>query len=299
MTSSPTHLPVMLDEALDLLNIRPGGRYLDATVGLGGHAESILGASAPDGQLLGTDADPDALGLSAERLERFGERVQLRRSWLDASPLAVAEAGLTPLDGVLCDLGLSSLQLDRPERGFSFQAAGPLDMQLGPADQAQTVTAEEIVNRWSAEDLANLIYDYGEERRSRRIARAIVRSRPIETTTELAQCVVDAVGIRPGARLHPATRVFQAIRLEVNRELERLAAFLAQVRGVLRIGGRLVVIAFHSLEDRIVKQFLRDQSSGSEPTFRTLTRRVLRPSADEIERNPRARSARLRAAEAV
>lgn len=299
MTSSPTHLPVMLDEALDLLNIRPGGRYLDATVGLGGHAEAILQASTPVGQLLGTDADPDALGLSAERLERFGERVQLRRSWLDGSARTATEAGLTPLDGVLCDLGLSSLQLDRPERGFSFQAAGPLDMQLGPADEAHTVTAEEIVNRWSAEDLANLIYDYGEERRSRRIARAIVRSRPIETTTELARCVVDAVGIRPGARLHPATRVFQAIRLEVNRELERLAAFLAQVRGVLRIGGRLVVIAFHSLEDRIVKQFLRDQSSGSEPTFRTLTRRVLRPSADEIERNPRARSARLRAAEAV
>ena len=299
MTPSPTHLPVMLDEALDLLNVGPGGRYLDATVGLGGHAEAILRASAPDGQLLGTDADPDALGLSTERLERFGERVRLRRSWLDASARTATEAGLTPLDGVLCDLGLSSLQLDRPERGFSFQAAGPLDMRLGPADQAQTVTAEEIVNQWSAEDLANLLYDYGEERRSRRVARAIVRSRPIQTTTELAQCAVDAVGIRPGARLHPATRVFQAIRLEVNRELERLAAFLAQARGILRIGGRLVVIAFHSLEDRIVKQFLRDQSSGSQPAFRTLTRRVLRPSADEIERNPRARSARLRAAEAV
>lgn len=299
MTSSPTHLPVMLDEALDLLNVGPGGRYLDATVGLGGHAEAILRASAPDGQLLGTDADPDALGFSAERLASFGERVQLRRSWLDASPRTAAEAGLAPLDGVLCDLGLSSLQLERPERGFSFQAEGPLDMQLGPADEVQTVTAEQIVNQWPTDELANLIYDYGEERRSRRIARAIVHSRPIETTTELAQCVVDAVGIRPGARLHPATRVFQAIRLEVNRELERLAAFLAQVRGVLRIGGRLVVIAFHSLEDRIVKQFLRDQSSGSEPTFRTLTRRVLRPSADEIERNPRARSARLRAAEAV
>ena len=185
------------------------------------------------------------------------------------------------------------------ERGFSFQAEGPLDMQLGPPDDAQAVSAHQIVNEWTADELANLIYDYGEERRSRRIARAIVRQRPIETTTQLAQCVVDAVGIRPGARVHPATRVFQAIRLEVNRELERLAAFLDQVRGVLRIGGRLVVIAFHSLEDRIVKQFLRQQSSGSEPSFRTLTRRVMRPSREERERNPRARSARLRAAEAI
>ena len=200
---------------------------------------------------------------------------------------------------MLCDLGVSSLQLDSPERGFSFQNEGPLDMQLGPADDSPSVTAREIVNDWPADELANLIYDYGEERRSRRIARTIVRQRPIETTAQLAQAVVDAVGLRPGSRVHPATRVFQAIRLEVNRELERLAAFLAQVRGVLRIGGRLVVIAFHSLEDRIVKQFLREQSSGTEPTFRTLTRRVLRPSADEIERNPRARSARLRAAEAV
>ena len=172
-------------------------------------------------------------------------------------------------------------------------------MQLGPPDDAQAVSAHQIVNEWTADELANLIYDYGEERRSRRIARAIVRQRPIETTTQLAQCVVDAVGIRPGARVHPATRVFQAIRLEVNRELERLAAFLDQVRGVLRIGGRLVVIAFHSLEDRIVKQFLRQQSSGSEPSFRTLTRRVMRPSREERERNPRARSARLRAAEAI
>ena len=172
-------------------------------------------------------------------------------------------------------------------------------MQLGPLDKSQAVTADQIVNQWPTDELANLIYDYGEERRSRRIARIIVRQRPISTTTELAQAVVDAVGMRPGSRLHPATRVFQAIRLEVNRELERLASFLAQVRGILRIGGRLVVIAFHSLEDRIVKQFLREQSSGSSPTFRTLTRRVIRPSVSEIERNPRARSARLRAAEAI
>ena len=299
MTSSPTHTPVMLDEALSLLNVKPGGRYLDATVGLGGHAEAILTASQPDGRLLGADADPDALATAARRLALFGERVDLRRSWLDAAARTAVDAEMIPLDGVLCDLGVSSLQLDSPERGFSFRAAGPLDMRLGPADDSQPVTAREIVNQWPIDELANLIYDYGEERRSRRIARSIVQRRPIETTTELAAAVVDAVGMRPGARMHPATRVFQAIRLEVNRELERLAAFLAQARGVLRIGGRLVVIAFHSLEDRIVKQFLREQASGSTPTFRRLTRRVLRPSTAEIERNPRARSARLRAAEAI
>jgi 16S rRNA (cytosine1402-N4)-methyltransferase len=299
MTSAATHIPVMLDEALSMLDVKPGGRYFDATVGLGGHAEAILDASQPNGQLLGADADPNALAAAARRLERFGDRAELRRAWLDAAPLTAGNAGMTPLDGVLCDLGVSSLQLNSPERGFSFQAEGPLDMQLGPIDEPCGVTAREIVNEWPTDDLANLFYDYGEERRSRRIARSIVRQRPIETTVELAQAVVSAVGVRPGTRVHPATRVFQAIRLEVNRELERLADFLAQVRGVLRIGGRLVLIAFHSLEDRIVKQFLRDQSSGSEPAFRTLTRRVLRPSSSEIARNPRARSARLRAAEAI
>ena len=261
MTPSSQHIPVMLNEALTMLDVRPGGRYLDATVGLGGHAQAILNASKPDGRLLGTDADPDALATASRRLESIGDRAELRRSWLDATAQAAVEAQITPLDGVLCDLGVSSLQLDTPERGFSFQSEGPLDMQLGQPDRSQTVTAHQIVNEWPTDELANLIYDYGEERRSRRIARTIVGQRPIETTTELAQAVVDAVGIRPGSRMHPATRVFQAIRLEVNRELERLASFLAQVRGIMRIGGRLVVIAFHSLEDRIVKQFLRDQSS--------------------------------------
>ncbi len=299
MTSSPGHIPVMLNEVLTMLDVKPGGRYLDATVGLGGHAEAILNASQPEGRLLGTDADPEALARAGRRLEQFGNRAELRRSWLDAAARVAGDVELTPLDGVLCDLGVSSLQLDSPERGFSLQAEGPLDMRLGPAHESQTITADQIVNEWPTDELANLIYDYGEERRSRRIARTIVRKRPIESTTQLAQAVVDAVGMRPGSRVHPATRVFQAIRLEVNRELERLASFLAQVRGVLRIGGRLVVISFHSLEDRIVKQFLREQSSGSEPSFRALTRRVLRPSAAEIEGNPRARSARLRAAEAI
>ena len=299
MSSSPQHVPVMLDETLTMLNVQPGGRYLDATVGLGGHASAVLEASASDGRLLGTDADPDALQFAEQRLAQFGERATLQRSWLDQSPATAVESDMAPLDGVLCDLGVSSLQLDTPERGFSIRSTGPLDMRMGPENEPDAVSADEIINRWSADELANLIYEYGEERRSRRIARSIVARRPIATTTELAQAIVDGVGMRPGARIHPATRVFQAIRLEVNRELERLAEFLAQVRGVLRIGGRLVVLAFHSLEDRIVKQFLSEQSSGPSPTFRTLTRRVMRPSADEIQRNPRARSARLRAAEAI
>lgn len=299
MASSARHLPVMLDEALTMLEVRPGGRYLDGTVGLGGHALAILEASTPDGRLLGTDADPEALSAARERLAQFEGRATLRRCWLDQSAAVVAEADMAPLDGVFCDLGVSSMQLDQPERGFAFRAEGPLDMRMGPSDEREAVTAHEIVNEWPSTELANLIFEYGEERRSRRIARGIVGRRPIATTTELAQAVVDSVGMRPGARIHPATRVFQAIRLEVNRELERLAAFLEQVRGMLRIGGRLVVIAFHSLEDRIVKRFLSEQSTGPTPSFRTLTRRVMRPTVDEIERNPRARSARLRAAEAI
>ena len=298
MTSSAAHTPVMLDEALAMLDVKPGGRYLDATVGLGGHAESVLSASAPDGRLLGLDADPVAIDAAGRRLAPFASRVTLARCWMDDATGAAVDAKITPLDGILCDLGVSSLQLDTPERGFSLRAEGPLDMRLGPQTGA-AVTAREIVNEWSVDDLADLVFEYGEERRSRRIARGIVQRRPIATTTELAQAVVDAVGARPGARIHPATRVFQAIRLEVNRELERLAAFLAQARAILRLGGRLVVIAFHSLEDRVVKGVLQEQSSGDAPGFLTLTRRVLRPSAEEIQRNPRARSARMRAAEAI
>ncbi len=299
MTSSFAHIPVMLNEALELLDVKPGGRYLDATLGLGGHAEAILSASAPTGRLFASDADPEAIESASRRLERFGDRAVIHRCWLDEVASAVVEAQIAPLDGALCDLGVSSMQLDQAERGFSFQNDGPLDMRLGPSSDADAVSADQIVNEWPHDELARLIYDYGEERRSRRIARGIVQRRPIARTSELAQAVVDAVGMRPGSRVHPATRVFQAIRLEVNRELERLATFLSQIRGLMRLGGRIVMIAFHSLEDRIVKQFLRQESSGTAPTLRTLTRRVLRPSADEIERNPRARSARLRAAEAV
>ena len=293
-----THTPVMLGEALQLLDVRPGGHYLDATVGLGGHASAILDACGPDGRLLGTDADPDAIAASRVRLAAFGDRAVLQRAWLDDAPQAAVDAGFTPLDGVLCDLGTSSLQLDTPERGFSFQHEGPLDTAFGPLPE-DAATAREIVNEWVADDLANLIFQYGEERQSRRIARLIVERRPIDTTTDLADAVIAAVGRRPGARIHPATRVFQAIRMEVNQELARLDAFLSRVRGVMRLGGRLVILAFHSLEDRVAKRHLREQSEADPPAFRELTRRVLRPSAEEVQHNPRARSARLRAAEAV
>ena len=293
-TMTAVHSPVMLAETLDLLRVQPGGRYLDATVGLGGHAAAILRASAPDGRLLGTDADPEALKTANCNLDAFADRVILQQAWLDDAPQAVRAGGFFPLDGVLCDLGVSSLQLDTPQRGFSFQHDAPLDMRLGPS--ADTPSAHQIVNEWSTDELADLIYEYGEDRRARRLARAIVQRRPIHTTGELADAVLAAVGRRPGARLHPATRVFQAIRLEVNRELERLAAFLAQVGSILRRGGRLVVIAFHSLEDRLVKRWLRGDGAQH---FRDLTRRVRRPTTAETSQNPRARSARLRAAEAI
>ena len=295
----PSHEPVMLSEVLELLNVRRGGVYIDATVGLGGHAAAILEASAPNGRLLGLDADPEALAAARRRLEPFGDRCRLDQAWLDHAAAAAARHGFSAVDGVLCDLGVSSLQLDDPRRGFSFQQDGPLDMRLGPDAER---SAAEIVNRYDESELADVIYQLGEERRSRRIARAIVERRPIRTTGQLAEVVQSAVGqgARRGGRrrLHPATHVFRALRLEANRELERLAAFLEAARGMLARGGRLAAIAFHSLEDRIVKRFIREASAAG-GGFRSLSKKPLRPRAEEVERNPRARSARLRAAEAV
>ena len=300
ITGQPTdHIPVMPREALELLNVRRGGVYIDATVGLGGHAAAILEASAPDGRLLGLDADPQALAAARRRLEPFGDRCRLEPAWLDHAAAAASRHGFSAVNGVLCDLGVSSLQLDDPRRGFSFQQDGPLDMRLGPDAER---SAAEIVNQYDEADLADVIYQLGEERRSRRIARAIVERRPIRTTGQLAEIVQSAVGqgARRGARrrLHPATHVFRALRLEANGELDRLAAFLKTARGMLAQGGRLAVIAFHSLEDRIVKRFMREASAAG-GGLRSLSKKPLRPRADEVERNPRARSARLRAAEAV
>jgi len=300
MTTPAPHTPVMLSETLEYLAVRPGGRYIDCTVGAGGHAAAILEACGPDGRLLGLDADPDAVAVARERLTAFGDRVTLRTAYFDAVGALAAEAAMLPADGVLCDLGVSSLQLDRPERGFSFREAGPLDMRFGP-DAEQT--AADIVNETTVEELARILYELGEERRSRRIARAIVERRPLRTTLDLAKAVEQAAGkgrqSNPSSRVHPATKTFLALRMAVNQELRRLSDFLALARGLLGFGSRLVILTFHSLEDRLVKNYLRDHARGPEAAYRILTRHVVRPAPDEVRRNPRSRSAHLRAAEAI
>lgn len=304
------HQPVMVAEAIALLSVRPGGRYLDATFGGGGHTRAILEASAPDGRVLALDADPAAVARGAELAARSAGRLIVRHGNFAAMDRLARAEGFAPVDGVLLDLGMSSLQLDDPARGFSFQRPGPLDMRFDPTTGP---SAREIVNTWSEEDLARALFVYGEERHARRIARAIVaarRARPIETTDQLAALVEQAVGGRRGQPIHPATRTFQALRIVVNRELESLEQGLAAALDLLAPGGRLVVIAFHSLEDRIVKQFFRTAARdcicppetpvcvcGHRARLRILTPKPLRPSAAEQDRNPRSRSARLRAAE--
>lgn len=298
------HTPVMVSEVLDYLAVRAGGRYIDCTVGGGGHSEALLTASAPDGRLLGLDADPAALRVARRRLAPFDARYTLQRAYFDQIQPIAEQAGILPADGVLCDLGVSSLQLDTPERGFSFQSEGPLDMRFGPDAE---LTAADIVNGYSEADLALVLYEYGDERRSRRIARRIVERRPLASTLDLAKAVEQAVGkgrTQSSSRVHPATKTFLALRLAVNQELRRLSDFLALAHGLLGFGSRLVILTFHSLEDRIVKTFLRqaargDAAHGSAPPFRILTKKVIRPSAEEVRRNPRSRSARLRAAEAL
>lgn len=300
------HMPVMVEEVLHYLDVLPGGRYVDCTVGTGGHAEAVLEMASPGGLLLGLDVDAQALALARKRLERFWPDVRLVEANYRDLAAVCREYSFIPVHGVLFDLGLSSLQLAQAERGFSFQREGPLDMRF---DQEQELTAFDIVNHCSEVELARIIWQYGEERQSRRIARAIVRARPIHTTRELAEVVSRAVRA-PGHRLHPATRTFQALRIAVNRELETLEMALAQAVQVLGRGGRLVVISYHSLEDRIVKQFLQRESQdcicppdlpkclcGHRATLRPLTRSPVRPSEDEVRRNPRSRSALLRAAE--
>ena len=294
-----THTSVMVSELLEHLNVRPGGRYIDCTVGVGGHAAAILQAGEPDCRLLGLDADPEALRIARERLTPFGARVTLVESYFSEVTQVAAEAGFLPADGLICDLGVSSVQLDRPERGFSFRAEGPLDMRFGPSAER---TAADIVNSESQEELARILYEYGEERRSRRIARRIVERRPFSSTTQLAKAVEQVAGEGRQAsrsRVHPATKTFLALRIAVNQELRHLETVLAEARDLLGFGSRLVVISFHSLEDRLVKRFLQDASRGDAPTFRLLTRKVVRPGPAEVQGNRRSRSARLRAAEAI
>jgi 16S rRNA (cytosine1402-N4)-methyltransferase len=286
---APTHTPVLLDESLEALAVRPGGFYVDGTVGLGGHATEVLRRSAPDGQLLAVDRDLEALQRARQTLAPFAPRVRFEHA--EARELPALLAGRVA-DGILLDLGVSSLQLDEPARGFSFRVEGPLDMRM---DRSQPGTAAEVVNRMPERELADLIYELGEERGSRRVARFIVearRSTPVTTTTELASIVRRALGGRRGGGIDPATRTFQALRIHVNRELEGLGETLRGLAGCLATNGRLVVIAFHSLEDREVKQTFRSLAGAG---FRLLTRRPLRPGDVELRRNPRSRSARLRA----
>lgn len=288
------HLPVLLEEALEFLNVRPGGIYIDATIGGGGHAEAIL-QRLEGGKLLGIDRDAEALSRAQESLRAFEENLVLMQGNFAEIDALHAASGLPPADGLLADLGVSSWQLERAERGFSFEREGPLDMRM---DQGSPLTADELVNRSRERDLADLIFQLGEERHSRRIARAIVKARPIRTTTELAQVVMRSIPSRAGfLHLHPATRTFMALRLAVNQELENLKAFLEKALPALAPEGRLVILSFHSLEDRMVKQTFN--LWRQEGRAQVLTRKVVRPSEEETRKNPRSRSAKLRAAEKI
>jgi len=291
MGSDASHVPVLLAETLELLAVKPGGFLVDGTVGLGGHAAGVLRASAPDGRLLGLDRDGETLERARVRLAEFGERVHLEQGDYREIP---ERLGDERPDAILLDLGVSSVQLDEAERGFSFQAEGPLDMRM---DRSSGPTAADIVNRMREKDLADLLHQYGEEPASRRIARAIVFARErkrITTTTELADIVRRAAPRRRPGAPHPATRTFQALRIRVNRELEGLAEAVERAASCLRPGGRLAVIAFHSLEDRAAKEAFRALAARG---FRVLTRKPVRPGEAEVRANPRARSARLRAVE--
>ncbi|HXT98706.1 MAG TPA: 16S rRNA (cytosine(1402)-N(4))-methyltransferase RsmH [Polyangia bacterium] len=295
------HLPVMLEEVLTWLAPRPAGVYCDGTVGLGGHAAGVLERSAPDGRVIGIDRDPEALDAARVRLMPFGDRVTLVHARFSEAREVLDRLGLVAVDGFLVDLGVSSPQLDRPERGFSFRNDGPLDMRMDPSAGE---TAADLLRRVDEVELAQIIRDYGEERHAARVARAIVEARragDLDTTGKLAALVARAIPRHEYGK-NPATRTFQALRIAVNQELEELERLLSVAADCLRPGGRLCVIAFHSLEDRIVKRRLRALAGrdGSGPAvLRILTKHVVPPSGAERARNPRARSAHLRAAERI
>ena len=301
------HIPVMAGEVLAALRVRTNGAYIDCTTGEGGHAAAILGAVEPGPRLLGIDLDADALSTARNRLRNYGGRATIVKGSYTGLEEIAAGHGFVPADGILFDLGLSSAQLESAERGFSFARPGKLDMRF---DAEQRLTAHDIVNHRSEQDLADIIRRLGEEPGARRIARAIVRARPIESTTGLADVVRRAAGTRKRRAIHPATRTFQALRMAVNGELDNIKEGLAQAIRVLGSSGRLVVISYHSLEDREVKTFLRTESSscicppgtpecicGHEPSIRLIQRKVIKPSKEEISTNRRSRSARLRVAE--
>ena len=288
---SVLHNPVLVDEVIEWLRIRPDGTYVDATAGTGGHTLEIA-RRLTTGKLLGMDRDPRALEIARERLRAHERQVILVQAEFSRIGEIAKELALAPLDGVLADLGVSSLELDTPERGFSFRWAGPLDMRMNPDSP---LTAEDIVNHWPEKDLANLLYQKADERDSRRIARAIVRARPIRDTEHLATVVAGGRKARGRQKLHPATKTFLALRIAVNREEEELEQFLSRTPATLNSGGRWIVLSYHSLEDRLVKRAF--QELAKEGSFRLLTKKVIRPREDEIRSNPRARSAKMRVAE--
>ncbi|MEI6044009.1 MAG: 16S rRNA (cytosine(1402)-N(4))-methyltransferase RsmH [Chloroflexota bacterium] len=313
---SPHHYSVLYQETLAGLNLKVDGHYIDGTLGAGGHSYGILERTAPEGKLLGLDADPVALALASERLKSFGTRVRIVPSNFAQIFEVAQREGFVPADGVVLDLGLSSMQLDDRERGFSFQGDGPLDMRFGEIQGA--LTAAEIVNKWSEERLVKLFFELGEEPQARRLARAIGEARrvqPLETTGQLAAVLEKAGGGRAAGRtkrpIHPATRVFQALRMEVNHELERLAQGLEGALQTLGPGGRLAVISFHSLEDRVVKRFIQHEASDKNilpdtpislalpktPTLRPITKKPQVAGLQEESENRRSRSAKLRVAE--
>ena len=292
------HIPVLTQEVVEWLAVRPNGMYVDATAGAGGHARAIL-EHLTTGRVVALDQDPWAIEIAREQLAAYEDHLVLVQGNFADLPELLRQQELTVVDGIVADLGLSQMQIDAPERGFSLKTAGPLDMRMDPRER---LTADEIVNRWTEHDLAQLIYQLGEERRSQRIARAVVRARPVRNTVQLANLIEACLGGRrraafraPGKRIHPATRTFQALRMAVNRELESLEQFLRIAPGCLAPAGRLVVISFHSLEDRFVKQSF--QSWNREGRMRNLTRHVVRPGPAEVRANRRSRSARLRASE--
>ena len=293
---SPRHVPVLLEEVLEYLNVRPGGVICDATLGLAGHSSEIAKRLGGRGRLIGFDRDPEAMEVAKVRLEEVRAELgeEMPEVVLVAKAFSEAANEIEPgsLDGLLADFGVSSLQLDEAHRGFSFRTDGPLDMRM---DTRTGETAEQVVNQEDENELADLIYEFGEERRSRRIARAIVRARPITTTAELARIVSAAAPSMKGDKIHPATRTFQALRIRVNNELGEIQSLLKSAGSLLKPGGRLVLISFHSLEDRLVKDAFRE--AGRAKVFEVLTKKPVVADEQEQMRNPRSRSAKLRAAE--
>lgn len=305
MNDTP-HRSVLYKEIIHALQPKSGGRYVDGTLGAGGHARGIMEACAPDGQLLGLDVDPQALAIARRILAPYEHRIHLAQASYTSLSTQLAQLGWNAVDGIVLDLGASSMQFDTPERGFSFQQDAPLDMRFG---LHATQTAADIVNGYSERELADLIYEYGEDRDSRKIARAIVKARPLHTTRELV-AAIESVSPRRGDRVHPATRTFQALRIAVNDELASIKEVLPQAVAALKPGGRVAVIAFHSLEDRIVKEFFREQAKDlinppyeriyeqeRSAVIKEVNKKPIVPSDDEIQNNPRARSAKLRIAE--